>query len=99
MPDNGACFCAEHFPSRTVRALCDAVVYVLNRIQQDPDLRWVMGWGTESFHRLCVAEAAVKGEEVNAVEGRRRVDLQPDYRKREPEVVVLREKLRAAGVE
>lgn len=71
----------------------NAIRYLLNRIQTDPDMYYYCGWGTESFYRLCQAEAAITGEALKVVEGRRRKDLQPEHRKREPEVEVLRRML------
>lgn len=68
----------------------DAVVYLLSRAQTDPDLGYLLGPGTESFERLCRAEAALLGEDVAAVRARRSRDLQPEHRWREPDVVVLR---------
>src|ERR1700738_1826065 len=38
-----------------------AIQYVLHRVQTDPDLEYAMGWGTESFARLCAAEAELLG--------------------------------------
>lgn len=43
-----------------------AVNYVLRRVQLDADLRWHMV-GTEAYHRLCVADAARRGRDVDVV--------------------------------
>lgn len=67
-----------------------AVKYLLNRIQSDADLRWVCGWGTQSFALLCEAEAARTGESVDDVERRRQ---QITYDHRLPEVLRLRKEL------
>ncbi len=67
-----------------------AIAYVLNRIQTDPDVGYYCGFGTEVFRLLCVAEAEITGKPAEEVEARRRRDLQPDYRWREPENVLLR---------
>lgn len=69
-----------------------AVLYVLNRIQVDPDLAHHM-LRTEAMHRLCLAEARRFGQELEEVRARREEDLQPSYRKRRPDLVVAREKL------
>jgi hypothetical protein len=74
-----------------------AVKYALDRTQTDPDFRWVCGWGTEAFHRLCVAEAEHLGKPLEEIEKTRTVDLQPDYRKREPEILVLRKRIEELG--
>lgn len=75
--------------------LADAVKYVLNRIAEDPGARWVMGWGTESFRRLCVAWAAHTGRPLHEVEEEARVDRQPPHRRREPEVLELRKRIQS----
>lgn len=80
--------------SATVK-LYAAAEYALDRIQTDPDVRYYCGWGTEMFHLLCVAEAAHLGLALETVEASRRVDLQPVYRKRDPRVVELQERVRA----
>lgn len=66
-----------------------AVKYLLDRIQHDVDLRWHLV-GTQAFHLLCAAEAAYLGDSVEAVEGRRSIDLTPEHHRREPEIVRLR---------
>lgn len=85
-------------PGVDAAVLCyEAVRYALDRSQTDPDFRWVCGWGTEAWHRLVKAEAAYLGQLVEDVVARRHVDLQPDYRSREPEVVELRRRLAELG--
>lgn len=79
--------------------LYEAVKYVLDRVQTDPDVRYYCGWGTETFAKLCRAEAQHLGKPLAEVEKRRMVDLQPVYRKREPEVVVLRHRLEELELE
>jgi len=74
-----------------------AVKYALDRSQTDPDFHWVCGWGSEAFHRLCVAEAAYLGKPLEEIERERKRDLQPDYRRREPEVLVLRKRVEELG--
>lgn len=83
-------------PEEVRDRLYDAVRYVLGRIQQDPDARYVLGWVTEAFRRLCVAEAAHLGRPFDVVERERRVDLQPHYRRREADVVLMRPVVDAA---
>lgn len=72
--------------------LYGAVKYVLDRIQQDPDLMQVMLF-TEAHRRLIEVEAAVLGEPVVTAENRRRKDLQPPHRRRKAKVVELQEEL------
>lgn len=74
--------------------LYDAVSHILDRIQSDPDVHYYCGFGTETFARLCRAEAAVTGEPEAVVRERRSKDMQPGYRSRGPEVVELRERVR-----
>jgi len=45
-----------------LRLAAVAVAYVIRRIQEDPDLRWHMGAGTEAFTRLLDAEQAITGK-------------------------------------
>ncbi len=77
----------------TTGLLYRAVKYALDRSQTDPDFRWVCGWGTEAFHRLCNAEAAYLDKPLEEIERQRMIDLQPDYRKRDPEILVLRKRI------
>jgi len=72
-----------------------AVKHILDRVQTDPDFAHVMIL-TESHHLCCEAEAEETGEDVETVKDRRSVDKQPNYRRREPEIVVRRRQLRAA---
>lgn len=53
------------------QTLYGAVIYTLDRIQSDPDLHYVAGTCTETFNRLCAAEAAVTGESEEEVRERR----------------------------
>lgn len=70
-----------------------AVNYILDRIQTDPDVYYYLGPGTESFALLCAAEAARTGEPTDEVRKRRRKDLQPEYRRRQAKVVELEERI------
>lgn len=69
-----------------------AVRYVLDRIQVDPDLRWLM-LGTEAFAMLCQAEAAYVDDPLERVMNLREQDLQPEHRKRLPAVTLYRKML------
>lgn len=69
------------------------ISYALERTQTDPDVRYYCGWGTEMFARLVDAEAAITGRDPEGVSEERRIDHQPDYRRRDPHVVVLRKQL------
>jgi hypothetical protein len=75
-----------------------AVKYTLDQIQVNPDVRYYCGWGTQIFYLLIRAEAAHLGKPLAEIEAERRKDLQPSYRRREPEVIRLldeRDALRA----
>lgn len=58
-----------------------AIVYLLDRVQRDPDLGWHV-LGTEAFALLCQAESAYTGEPVEHVRKRRSLDMQPRHRRR-----------------
>jgi hypothetical protein len=68
-----------------------AVSHTLDQIQVNPDVRYYCGWGTQIFYLLIRAEAAHLGKPLAEVEEARRKDLQPPYRRREAEVLRLRE--------
>jgi hypothetical protein len=70
-----------------------AIAYTLDRIQVDPDVRYYCGFGTELFYQLVQAEADYLGKPLEEIEAERRQDRQPSYRRREPEVVRLRDQL------
>lgn len=70
-------------------ALYRAVKYALDRIQTDGDLGYIAGFGTETFRRLCVAEAAFLGQPYEKIETRR---MEQRWR-REPVAVELRRRL------
>ena len=75
-----------------------AVKHTLDQIQENPDVRYYCGWGTQIFYLLIRAEAAHLGKPLEQVEAARRIDRQPSYRRREPEVLRLmdeRDELRA----
>jgi hypothetical protein len=73
--------------------LYEAVKYVLDRSQTDPDLGYYIGPGTQAFYLLCKAEAAHTGKPLEQVERERGRDLQPEHSKRDPEVLTLRERV------
>lgn len=79
--------------SKTAALLYDAIKYTLNRMQMEPEFRWHM-LDTETFARLTTAEAAYLGRDVDEVRALRERDLQPEYRVREPECVVNRDRVR-----
>lgn len=77
-----------------IRIALTAIQYVLSRTQTDPDLGYYLGRGSEAFRLLCVAEAALTGEgHPREVEDRRARDLQPEYRRRRPRVILLEERV------
>lgn len=79
--------------ARAEELALDAVVYLLRRIGEDPDLGYYLGFGMESFRRLCLAWAAHTGRPLAEVEEEAWRDRQPPHRKREPEVLELRKRL------
>lgn len=72
-----------------------AVKHTLDQIQENPDVGYYCGWGTQIFYLLIRAEAAHLGKPLDEVEAERRKDRQPAYRRRDPEVHRLRDELRA----
>lgn len=70
-----------------------AVKYMLDRIQDNPDVRYYCGFGTQMFYLLIRAEAAELGKPLAEVEVARRQDTQPSYRRREAEVLRLRDQM------
>lgn len=83
----------------TIGQLYAAVKHTLDRIQEDPNLRYYAGYSTQVFYLLVRAEAAYLGQSVEDVELARRRDMQPAYRKTEPDVVRLRDQLDALRAE
>lgn len=81
--------------ARAAEQLYEATSYTLSRAQTDPDLGYLLGPGMQAFCLLCKGEAAYLGKPLKEVEDRRRRDLQPEHCKRQPEVIELRERLRA----
>jgi len=49
-------------------ALYEAVKYVLDRSQTDPDLGYYLGPGMQAFYLLCKAEAAHLGKPLPEIE-------------------------------
>jgi hypothetical protein len=83
----------EATTSAPIDQLYAAVKHTLDRIQEDPNLRYYAGYSTQVFYLLVRAEAAFLGKSVEDVEKDRRRDLQPAYRKTQPEVLRLRDEL------
>lgn len=46
----------------------DAVMYLVRRIQESPDVRYYLGYGTEAFSRLAKAYAHIKGIDLATAE-------------------------------
>jgi hypothetical protein len=74
----------------TQRAHREVVTYLLDRAQQNPDLGYLIGPGTEAFRLLCLAEARRLAEDPRTTEQRRGRDLQPRHTWRVVELVELR---------
>lgn len=70
----------------------DAVRYLLDRIQTDPDLRYHM-LHTQAMALLCAAEASHLGKSWVEVLNLRCEDLQPAYDRREPQLVEARKRI------
>lgn len=70
----------------------DAIKYVLDRIQTDPDLRHHM-LHTQAMALLCAAEACEKGRRWIDVLNDRVKDLQPEHSRRLPDLVVARDRI------
>lgn len=83
-------------PPDSTAALYEAVKYVLDRSQTDPDLGYYLGPGMQAFYLLCKAEAAHLGKSLQEVEAQRCKDLQPAHCKRDPDVIRLRAELEEA---
>jgi len=66
-----------------------AVKYLLDRIQFDADLRYLM-LDTEAFALLCRAEAERRGESGEVVQERRSKSLIPKHHDSVPRLVRLR---------
>jgi hypothetical protein len=73
--------------------MANAVKYLLDRSQENPDLGYYVGPGMQSFHLLCKAEAKYSGRELAEVEKERGRDLQHKHSKRKPEVVERRDEV------
>ena len=59
--------------------LTAAVRYLLQRAQEDAELGFLVGPGTEVFRLSCLAEAAATGRHVAEVEAERGRSLTPDH--------------------
>jgi hypothetical protein len=72
-----------------LRLAKEAIQYALTRAQNDPDFGYHMA-GTETWRRLCEGEAAILGEDAQAVRARRADTF---YDGRRARVLELREQL------
>lgn len=70
-----------------------ALTYFVERLQDNPDVRYYCGFGTEIFYRTAQAIAAITGKPMEEVESVMREDRQPAHRRREAEVHTLRDKI------
>jgi len=75
------------------QVLYDAVRYVLNRAQNDPEFRWHMLM-TEAHTRLIRAEAAHLGRTEQDVREAREKDLQSEHGKRAADCYINRQRVR-----
>lgn len=76
-------------------AAAEAIGYVLNRIQIDPNVGYYCGVGTQVFYLLCKAESELTGRPLADVEAARRRNLTPEHREQRPDVIVLRKQIEA----
>src|SRR5262245_17277402 len=91
--DPGTAPATKDADTRKIEACTSALVYLGRQIQENPDVCYYIGFGTESFHRIAVALATLTDRSVDEVEAALREDRQPSYRRREPEVVILRKRV------
>ena len=71
----------------------EAIRYLLGRIQEDPNVHYYCGFGTQAFALLCKAESALTGKPLAEVEQQRRKNLTPRHRQQEPDVELLRREI------
>lgn len=55
----------------------EAVLYILRRIQTDPNVRYYLGPGSQAMYLLCQAEAEITGEPLELIERERSKFLRP----------------------
>lgn len=67
----------------------DAVMYLIRRLQESPDVRYYLGSGTEAFHRIAKAYAHITGKALD-VAGQEILSVKPHG---EPDVLRLRDML------
>lgn len=79
-------------PELRAEQVYKAVRYMLDRIQDSPNVRYYCGPGTQMFLELITAEAAFTGRPRDEVETERRKDTEPAYRKTRPRVIELEER-------
>ena len=80
------------------RLYLETIAHVVRRIQTDPDVRYLFGSGTESFDMLALCVSSSTGKSLSDARKLVNADCQPEHRRREPEVVELRNKLHACRV-
>jgi hypothetical protein len=73
----------------------DTLKHIIRRIREDPDVHFLFGPCTESFELLVLCLSAIDVAPLDNARKYVGADAQPEYRRREPEVLELREKLRA----
>jgi hypothetical protein len=73
-----------------------AVKYVLDRIQDSPNVYYYCGPGTQIFLELIRAESAFKERPLAEIEKERKQDMEPSYRKTRPRVLDLEDRLTEA---
>lgn len=71
----------------------EAIQYVLSRAQEDPDLRYHLCPLTESFGRLCAAEAALTGRREATVRHDRSQTTTPKHREQRSKEEILEDRL------
>lgn len=70
-----------------------AVLYLASRLQEDPNVGYYCGYGTQVFYLTAQAVAVLTGKPLPEVEKALREDRQPSYRKQDPEVIRLRDQI------
>lgn len=75
-----------------IKSSFEAVRYLLDRIQRQPDLRWHM-LHTQAMALLCAAEAMETAKPYHQVKEYRERDLQPPHDRRQPEIVIARRRI------
>lgn len=79
--------------NRKPTAAENAIFYLLDRQQKDPDLRAAIGPGTAAFARLCLAEAEIFGVACADIVEERTRDLRPAACQGPSEIEILRRRV------